>query len=286
MAFDSLLAIYAFALGLIFGSFANVCIYRIPIGKSIVRPHSGCPHCGERIRFYDNIPLISYFLLRGRCRHCKWPIPWMYPLVEALFGLLSLSLFIRYGVGFQYLLLFLFTGTLLVISFIDFGHQIIPDVLSLPGIAIGFAVSVAYQWALTGGLVGDGFRLTGAFDWTGSHFMLGQITWLDSLVGAIAGGGSLWLVAVCFEHLTGKEGMGGGDIKLLAMIGAWLGWQCLIPVVLMSSLTGALVGSAYLLMSGKGLRVKIPFGPFLALGALLYFFFGTAISRWYIRLFA
>jgi leader peptidase (prepilin peptidase)/N-methyltransferase len=286
MALDSLMAFYSLVLGLIFGSFANVCIYRIPLGKSIVRPPSACPDCGERIRLYDNVPLISYVLLRGRCRHCGLPIPWTYPLVEALFGLLSLSLFIRYGVSFQYLLLFLFTGTLLVISFIDLRHQIIPDILSLPGIVLGLAASAAFQWALTGRLLGDGLRLTGAFGWAGPHFMMGRITWLDSLVGIVAGGGSLWIVAVCFERLTGKEGMGGGDIKLLAMIGAWLGWQCLVPVVLMSSLVGALVGSVYLLVSGKGLRVRIPFGPFLALGALLYFFFGAAISRWYLLLFA
>ncbi|MBW1787828.1 MAG: prepilin peptidase [Deltaproteobacteria bacterium] len=286
MGFTLLMNFYSVLLGLIVGSFANVCIYRIPLGKSIVRPPSSCPQCGNRVRFYDNIPLISYMLLRGRCRVCGQRIPLVYPLVEGLFGLLSLVLFSRYGVGFQYILFLIFAGALIVISFIDFRHQIIPDVLSLPGIAAGLAVTAVYQWAVTGRDVLEGLNLTRFAGGSAPYFMMGEITWLDSLLGIVAGGGSLFLVAVAFEYLTGKEGMGGGDIKLLAMIGAWLGWQSLIPVVLMSSFSGALVGSVYLLLSGKGLRVKIPFGPFLALGALLYLFFGVTITNTYFRFFA
>jgi leader peptidase (prepilin peptidase)/N-methyltransferase len=238
------------------GSFMNVCIYRIPIKKSIVSPPSSCPNCGEKIRFYDNIPLISYILLLGKCRHCRTPLAWHYPVVEALTGLLSMVLFIKYGLSYQYFLYLLFFATLLTISFIDLQHKIIPDILSLPGIVAGLAASFAPD----------------------------TVSWLDSIIGIIAGGGSLFLVAVIYERITGREGMGGGDIKLLAMIGAWMGWRQLHLIVLLSSLTGAIVGVAFLLMAGKGFRVRIPFGPFLSLGAILCFFFGPEIMDWYFHL--
>lgn len=259
MEISSVMVVYSALFGLALGSFMNVCIYRIPLKKSIVSPPSSCPNCGERIRFYDNIPLISYLLLLGKCRHCSNPLAWHYPLVEALTGLLSVALFIRYGLTNQYLLYFLyllFTSVLVTISFIDLHHKIIPDVLSLSGIVVGLAVS----------------------------FMPGTISWLDSLIGIIAGGGSLFLVAFVYERITGREGMGGGDIKLLAMIGAWLGWRQLYLVVLISSLVGAIVGIAFLLMAGKGFRVRIPFGPFLSLGAMVCLFFGPELMNWYSQL--
>jgi len=207
--------------------------------------------------------------------------------VECLFGLLSLALFIRYGWTLQYPLFLVFTGTLVIISFIDVRHQIIPDVLSIPGVAAGVAVSALSHWAFA--RPGSGAAMafgTAILPGGVSHFVLGRITWFDSLLGVLAGGGGLLLVAVLFERVTGKEGLGGGDVKLLAMIGAWMGWQCILPVILMSSLAGAVVGSAYLLASGKGLRMRIPFGPFLSLGALAHFFFGQVIIRWYLRLLA
>ena len=135
------MVVYSALLGLVLGSFMNVCIYRIPLKKSIVIPPSSCPNCGEKIRFYDNIPLISYLLLLGKCRHCRNPLAWHYPLVEALTGLLSVALFIRYGLSYQYFLFLLFTSVLVTISFIDLHHKIIPDVLSLSGIVVGLAAS-------------------------------------------------------------------------------------------------------------------------------------------------
>jgi leader peptidase (prepilin peptidase)/N-methyltransferase len=250
------MVIYSVLLGLALGSFLNVCIYRIPLKKSIINPPSSCPHCGQRVKFYDNIPLVSYLFLLGRCRHCRHPISWQYPVVEALTGALSISLFIRYGFSYQYVVFLLFTAALVTISLIDLHHQIIPDVLSLPGIVVGLAVSPLF-----------------------SH-----LSWFDSVIGMIAGGGSLYLVAVIYHRLTGKEGMGGGDVKLLAMIGAWMGWQSLPLIVLISSLIGAIIGATFLLLAGQGLRVRIPFGPFLSLGALLYFFFGPQLTSWYFRL--
>lgn len=256
MNMESVLVIYSALFGLILGSFVNVCIYRIPLKKSIVFPPSSCPSCGERIKFYDNIPLISYVFLLGKCRHCRTPLAWHYPFVETVTGLLSVALFIKYGPSYQYFLYLLFSASLVAISLIDLQHQIIPDVISLPGIIAGLAAS----------------------------FLPGDISFLDSLIGAIAGGGSLYLVAVVYERITGKDGMGGGDIKLLAMIGAWLGWKSLHFIILTSSLAGVVVGVPCLLLTGKGLRVRIPFGPFLALGALLCLFFGDDIMNWYFHL--
>jgi leader peptidase (prepilin peptidase)/N-methyltransferase len=247
---------FAFFLGLAIGSFMNVCIYRLPLGKSIIWPPSHCPKCGEKIKFYDNIPILSYIILRGKCRYCNVPVSLQYPLVELITGILSLALFIRYGPTYQYLLYFLFTSVLLIISFIDFHHKIIPDVLSLPSILIGIAVS----------------------------FGLIDIKWSDSLIGLLAGGASLYLVGIVYEFLTGREGLGGGDVKLLAMIGAWMGWRALPMIVLMASLAGILAALVFLIYTRKGLRTRIPFGPFLSLGAVMYLFFGNELTRWYIGL--
>jgi leader peptidase (prepilin peptidase)/N-methyltransferase len=174
--------------------------------------------------------------------------------VELATGLLSVALILRHGPGVSFVLFLAFVSALLVVSFVDLQHQIIPDVISLPGIVLGIAVSLT-PW--------------------------GRIPWTDALIGAAAGGGALFAVAWIFERLTGKEGMGLGDVKLLAMIGAWMGWRDLPFVILASSLSGILIGGAALLASRKGLRVRIPFGPFLALGALLLLFFGTRIRFFY-----
>ncbi len=257
MNMDFVLMLFSVLLGLCLGSFANVCIYRIPLNKSIVHPPSSCPHCGARIRFYENVPVLSYLLLLGRCRKCRTLIPFRYPLVEILMALLSLALFLKFGLSVQYILYLLFAGTLLILSFIDFEHKILPDVLTLPGIGAGWLAS----------------------------FAPGGISWIDSAIGLVAGGGSLYLVAVVYERLTGREGLGGGDIKLLAMIGAWMGWVSLPLIVLMSSLSGALIGAAFILSRGKGARTQIPFGPFLSIGALVYLFAGREISHWYFGFF-
>ena len=245
--------LFAFVFGLLIGSFLNVCIYRIPRKKSIVLPASFCPHCQEPIKWYDNIPLLSYLFLQGKCRRCRAPIGWRYLIVELVTGLTSLLLYIKYGWGYQYPVFFLFAALLLAVSFTDLEHQIIPDRLSLPGILVGWLAA----------------------------WLPGPPFWLDSLIGGVAGAGGLFLVAFVYERITGREGMGGGDVKLLGMIGAWLGWQALPFVVLLSSLTGVLAGGTFLLLSGKGSRARIPFGPFLSLGALLYVFWGPQMTAWY-----
>lgn len=251
------MAAVACVLGLVLGSFLNVCIYRIPIQKSIVNPGSCCRNCSSPVRWYDNIPILSYLVLMGRCRKCRTPIGFRYPLVEALAGALSLALFLRHGLSFSYLHLLILSLSLVAITFIDLDHMIIPDVISIPGIIIGVPASLLVPY----------------------------ISLPGSLIGILAGGGSFYLIALGYSLVTGKEGMGGGDIKLMAMIGAWLGWQPLPIIVLLSALTGALVGGIYIIASGKGARARIPFGPFLALGALSYVFFGREILFWYMGLF-
>jgi leader peptidase (prepilin peptidase)/N-methyltransferase len=251
-----MISVSVFFLGSIVGSFLNVCIHRLPKRQSIVSPSSHCPRCGEPIRFYDNVPIISYLLLGGKCRHCKEGISARYPIVEGLSGLICLALYIRYGLTAQSLFLLLFASALLAVTFIDLDYQIIPDVISIPGIFFGI----------------------------GASYFIPNLSWLESLLGILTGGGTLFLVAIGYKWVTGREGMGGGDIKLLAMVGAWLGWKAIPFVLFSSSLIGLLIGGATVLISKRGLRSKIPFGPFLALSSLMYIFFGPELIRWYLRL--
>ncbi len=248
-----LLNLYVILLGLCIGSFLNVCIYRLPSERSIVRPASACPSCGTPLRWYDNIPVISYLLLRGRCRSCKTGISLRYPMVEMLSALFALAVFLRFGLRAESLVFFVFIAALLVITFIDIDHRIIPDVISLPGIPIGFAAS----------------------------FLLPQVSWHASMLGILIGGGSLFAVAWGYRLLTGKDGMGGGDIKLLAMIGAFIGWQGVLFTIMASSFTGTLAGLLVMIKNRKNMKLAVPFGPFLAIGAILYIFFGPQLIEWY-----
>jgi len=249
--------IVPFLFGAVVGSFLNVCIYRIPQGISIVSPPSRCPVCKRRIPFYFNVPIISYFLLRGRCAYCKTPLSPQYPLVEALTGAFAVILFARFGVTPELFVYFVFAAALIVITFIDLRHRIIPDVISLPGIPIGFAASF---FLTTPGVV-------------------------NSAIGVVVGGAVLLVVATVYQLLTGTEGMGGGDVKLLAMIGAFEGWKGVLFTLLASSFTGAFVGLAIMLLLGKSTKYAIPFGPFLAIGAVAYLFYGDAIISWYLMRF-
>lgn len=239
--------ISSFVLGAAIGSFLNVIILRLPEEKSIVFPASHCPICSHAIRFYDNIPLISYLFLKGRCRNCRESISLRYPLVEMLTAILSVLIYWKFGPSPQYLCVFVFTCSLVVITFIDLDHQIIPDVISLPGIPLFFLAAV---------------------------FVM-KLRFLDAFLGFIIGGGVLYGVAFVYELITKREGMGGGDIKLLAMIGAFLGWQSLLFVLLVSSLTGAAVGITVMIVRGQDMKYAVPFGPFLSLGAIAYLFFGA-----------
>jgi len=247
-----MIEIFIFVLGAVVGSFLNVVILRLPDDEaSIVFPASHCPKCKSPIRWFDNIPIISFLLLRGRCRNCRESISIQYPIVELLMGGLALGLFGKFFLSLPFLLYFFFVAALLVIIFIDLEHQIIPDVISLPGIVVGFAVS----------------------------FVNPLVSWQQSGLGILFGGGVLYAVAYGYYLFTKRDGMGGGDIKFLAMIGAWLGWPCLPFVIFASSLLGAIVGIGAVIKQGKGGKTVIPYGPFLAIAGYLYLFFREAI--WY-----
>ncbi len=252
-----------FVIGSVVGSFMNVCIYRLPRKLSIVFPPSSCPRCGSRIPWYDNIPLFGFLLLGGKCRFCKESISVRYPMVEFLAGLLAVLLFFKFQVSATFFAMFLFCAALLVVTFIDLEHRIIPDEISLPGIVAGFLLSF---------FIANLYR---------PEEVLG---WQESLLGIVAGGGSLLLVAYGYQLVARKEGMGGGDIKLLAMMGAFLGWRAVPFIIFLSSLAGSAVGISLMLARGKDSRLSIPFGPFLAFGAFMFVFFGRQIIGWYLGL--
>jgi len=248
--------IVSIVFGAIIGSFLNVCICRLPNDESIVSPGSHCPQCKNPIRGYDNIPLVSYIFLGGKCRYCRRPISMQYPLVEGVTALASFFLFVKFGPSLQYLFLFAFLCSLIVITVIDLYHQIIPDVISLPGIAVG----------LLGALV------------------LPQRSFLQALLGMLLGGGSLFVVATVYQWVLKREGMGGGDVKLLAMIGAFLGWKAVILTIVLSSFIGSVVGILLMVAKGKDFKYAIPFGPFLSLAAAIALFYGEPMIRWYVTL--
>jgi leader peptidase (prepilin peptidase)/N-methyltransferase len=250
-----LLSVISIIFGAIIGSFLNVCIMRLPKGESIITPGSHCPHCQNPIKFYDNIPLISYFLLRGKCRKCKKKISIQYPLVEGITAICSFILFLKYGASLSYLFYFSFVAALVVITVIDLYHQIIPDVISIPGIGVGLL----------------------------SALILPHITFFNSLIGIILGGGSLFVVATLYQWLFKREGMGGGDVKLLAMIGAFLGWESVIITIISSSLIGSITGIIMIAFKGKNFKYAIPFGPFLSLGAVITLFYENKILFWYFQ---
>jgi len=248
--------VFIFLLGAVTGSFLNVCIYRLPLDQSIISPGSRCMACGTAIRWFDNIPIISWLLLRGRCRACSAGFSIRYPLIELLTACLATLLFLRFGPSLEFIIYFFFSASLIVVTFIDFDHQIIPDEISLPGIGLGFLAS----------------------------FFLQEPGWLSSLLGIAAGWGSLALVFYAYLWLTGREGMGGGDAKLLAMLGAFLGLKAVPFIIFTSSLVGSVVGLTTMALQRKGRHLAIPFGPYLAFGALLYLFFGPWLINWYLRL--
>ena len=248
---EYILLIFSALLGGIVGSFLNVVILRLPEDQSIVFPASHCPGCRTSIKWYDNIPVISYILLRGRCRQCRIRISMQYPLVELLMALLATGLFYIFGLSAPFFIYFVFSAALLAIIFIDFHHQIIPDAISLPGIVVGFAAA----------------------------FVNPQVSWQSAGLGILIGGGSLYALAIGYYLLTKREGMGGGDIKLLAMIGAFLGWQSLPFVVFCSSLLGSIAGFIAMFKQKKGGKTVIPYGPFLSFAALLYVFFREEIHH-------
>lgn len=248
---------FLFILGLLFGSFGNVVIWRLPREESVVTPRSKCPQCSTAIAWYDNVPVFSWLILRGRCRACGTSISFRYPLVELLTGLLFAAVFWNYGYQWVTLEYLWFVWGLIVVSFIDFDHMILPDVFTLSGVVIG----------LLGAAINP------------------ERDFMDALSGVLMGGGFLWLIAYLYLVLRKEEGMGGGDIKLLAWIGAVLGWKSIPFVILGASLVGSVIGLGLAMRSRAGLKSVIPFGPYLAAAAILYLLGLSDIGHWYISLF-
>lgn len=240
-------------LGLLVGSFLNVCIYRLPRGESLLAPASRCTSCRHPIRWYDNVPVLAYCWLRGCCRHCGASFSVLYPVVEALTGLVFAVSYLHYGLGLLLVSRLVFACALIVLFFIDLRHRILPNVVTLPGVAVGFGFSF--------------FTEPG---------------WVASLVGIIAGGGVLLGVAELYLRVRGEEGLGMGDVKMLGMIGAFLGWRLMLLTLVLSSFLGSVVGVGLIAWKKGGLKYALPFGTFLAAAALFASVAGEPIVEWYL----
>jgi len=251
-----MIPIFAFLFGSLVGSFLNVCIHRLPREESIVFPSSHCPACQVPIRPWDNIPILSFLLLHGRCRACGQPIAWRYPLVEGLTALLFAATVSRFGVTPLAATLLVFVAALTVITFIDLDHQIIPNIITLPGIPLGLLASL----------------------------VVGGPPLLDRIIGALAGAGFLYLVLFYGSAFYGQDAMGEGDLNLIAMVGAFLGWRGVVVTILVGCLSGSTIGLALIGLGRLRRREHIPFGPFLGLGALVALFFGDRLVALYLAL--
>jgi leader peptidase (prepilin peptidase) / N-methyltransferase len=272
------IALFVFVFGLLIGSFLNVCISRLPRGKSVVKPASRCPKCQAAIKPYDNIPVLSYLFLLGKCRACKARISPLYPAVELLTAILFLFCFLVFGATVAAAKWAAFSAILTVLVFTDWRDRLLPDKVNFTGLAIGLLFSFFV-------LPEDGTALTLAnhiFDFPPPPAVL---SFVDAVIGASVGGGILWLVGEAYFRLRGREGMGFGDVKMMLMAGAFLGLRRTILTILVGSLLGALIGGAFMLASRKASDYELPFGTFLGIAALLVVFFGTSVVTWYQSLF-
>jgi len=246
--------ILLFILGLIVGSFSNVCIYRIPRNESIIYPSSHCSKCRTTILAKDNIPLLSYILLKGRCRNCGSRISIQYPGVEFLTGLVYVIIYQIYGLSVQSLIYIILSSALIIIAFIDLNEQVIPEVISLPGIVVGLILS----------------------------FFVHHISFVNSALGIVIGGGIILVIRLAGSAIFKKEAMGGGDIKLAAMIGAFLGWRYIIISLFLGFFLGAIAGIFLIMSKIKSKEDVVPFGPFIILGSFITFLWGKNILSWYL----
>jgi leader peptidase (prepilin peptidase) / N-methyltransferase len=249
-------AAYVTLLGLMLGSFMNVCIYRLPRGLSAVRPRSGCPNCGHLLAWYENVPVVSYLVLRGRCRTCRAAISPMYPVIEAVTGAVFLAGYLWYGPSALLIVRLAFAWAMIALFVIDYQHQILPNVITIPGIVVGILSNI---------LAGPG--------------------WIASVVGAVVGAGSLYAIAEIYYRVRHEEGLGMGDVKMLGMIGAFLGWKLVLLTLVISSFLGSIVGVFVLVSRKESLKYAMPFGTFLAVGALVASVLGDAILDWYLGFF-
>ena len=269
-----LIGVFVFLFGLIIGSFLNVCILRIPSGKSIVMPSSACPKCGHLIRPYDNIPVLSYLVLGGKCRGCKTKISPMYPLVEFLTGVLFFACYCAFGISLDTLKWATFSAIMIVLVFTDLRERILPDLVNFTGFGLGLLLSLFMKPT-------DGTAL-----WLSRHIFQfpppdAVLSLVDALLGAAVGSGLLWLVSEAYFKLRGREGMGLGDVKMMLMAGAFLGAKRTLLTIMAGSILGSIIGIVLILARRKEADYELPFGTFLGAGALLVVFFGTPVVDWY-----
>jgi leader peptidase (prepilin peptidase)/N-methyltransferase len=264
-------------LGLMVGSFLNVCIHRIPRRESIVLPASHCPHCGTPIRPYDNVPLFSYLWLRGKCRSCKAGISVRYPVVEVLTALGFYACAAAWDFSPPTFVNSLFISIVIALVFIDYDHQILPDVITLPGIVAGILLSPFQSQSFFGDALS--VRLVSALLPENPQMAL---PWAGSILGALLGGSFLYVPALLYEVVRKKQGLGMGDVKMMAMVGAFIGWRMAFLTIFAGSLLGSLVGVFLVLFRGRSFQSKLAFGTFLGGGAVLALFFGLPILRWYV----
>jgi leader peptidase (prepilin peptidase)/N-methyltransferase len=273
------IAIIVFLFGLIIGSFLNVCILRIPGGKSIVLPSSACPKCGAPIRPYDNIPVLSWLMLRGKCRACKTPISPMYPVVELLTGLLFLACFYAFGLTPEALKWAAFAAIMVVLVFTDLRERILPDFVNFTGFGIGLAFSFVTK------------PIDGTALWIANHMFdfpppAPVLSFVDAILGAALGSGLLWIVSEGYFRLRRREGMGLGDVKMMLMAGAFLGVKRVLLTIFVGAVLGSVLGLLFILVRRKGSDYELPFGTFLGAAALLVVFYGTPAVNWYQSLLA
>ena len=265
-----------FLFGAVIGSFLNVCIHRIPLGESIVRPRSRCPGCRKPIPAYHNIPIFSYLILRGKCSSCGLPISWRYPAVEILMGILLAGLFLVYGFSSPFFVNSVFFGLLVILIFIDLDERILPDIFTLGGIGAGLILAPLQDPGFFS--TGNIFLLEIPILQTMANSLFG------SLLGILFGAGFLWGVAWLYQKFRKIQGMGFGDVKMIAMIGAFTGWQLTWLTILIGSLVGALAGGIYMFLKGRDRKYELPFGTFLGFAAILAVLIGTDIIDWYFNL--
>lgn len=277
-AFDLGFHLAAFVVGLTIGSFLNVCIHRLPKGESIVHPRSRCPHCGRMIAAYDNVPVLSYLWLRGRCRHCRSRISPFYPLIELLTGLTFLLVYHRWGISPPAAKAVLLASALIVLTFTDLRERLLPDRITFPGIAAGFLFAL---WLpLEDGTAALLLRLLG-----GTNLSAVLLSVADALLGALLGAGLLFALGEIWYRLRRVEAMGLGDVKMMGMVGLFLGIKLTVLTLLLGSLLGSLLGGLFLLLAGKDTRYELPFGTFLGVAALIALFWGPQLVASYLSLF-
>lgn len=250
--------IFAFVFGTLVGSFANLCIYRLPRALAVALPRSRCVQCGMPVAWYDNIPIVSFVILKGRCRCCGIPFGVSHLLIEVIVGIAAWWIYRNHGIGLPSFYLFALFAALLIVSAIDLDHRIIPDVISIPGIWLGAGFAALSSWL--------------GMEWF--------VTFTQSILGILVGGGLLWGVGFLYEKITGREGIGFGDVKLLALFGANTGIEGVLTSLFFGSFLGSLVGLFIIVVQKKGRRTPIPFGPFLCAGLLIYAFGGDEALYW------